>query len=89
MKRTPPVLDQDRPWEWTHQSGVPYSEETLQAVADTYTKRETPLMDIEPHDVVVTVEDVRDLISHIQKIERLPCVLDHWLWRHMIWCDDL
>lgn len=89
LKRTKPVLDPNRPWEWTYQSGAPYTRETLEAVANAYTKRETPLADIEPHDVIVTVEDVEDLIEHIRAVDRLPCVVDHWLWRHMVWCDDL
>ncbi len=89
MKRTPVRLDQNKPWEWTFNSGVKYDERTLEYVARTYSVRETPHKEIEPHDVHVTAEDVKDLIHHIERIERLPCVLDHWLWKHMIWVDDL
>lgn len=89
MKRTPVRRDPNREWEWPYQSNAKYSAETLQAVADMYSKRAVPGIDMEPHDVVVTVSDVQELIDTIRGIRRLPCVVDHWLWRHMVWCDDL
>lgn len=91
MKRTPSdkLMDENKPWEWTLKGQLPYDDLTLQAVADTYTVKSTPgnpqLMD----GVIVTIADVRSLIREIQAIKRLPCVLDHWLWQHMILVDDL
>lgn len=79
MKRTPVKLDPDRPWEWTFQGGVPYDHLTIHAVALMYTK----------HNMTVTESDVWGLIGEIQRVKRLPCVVDHWLWRHMVYCDDL
>lgn len=73
-KRTPVKLDPDRPWEWPFKSGVPYDDSTLAAVAQVYD---------------CTVADIRSLIALIQQIDRLPCVVDHWLWRKMILIDDL
>ncbi len=78
-KRTPVRKDPNKPWEWTLQGSLPYDESTLKAVAATYTVG----------GVYVSPGDVLSLIAAIQSVERLPCVLDHWLWRHMIHVDDL
>jgi hypothetical protein len=78
-KRTPITIDPDRPWEWTLKGEVEYDYSTLEHVATTYTRK----------GVTVRVDDVLDLIKKIRAIERLPQVLDHWLWRHMIHADDL
>lgn len=88
-KRTPVRLNPDKPWEWTMKSGVKYDEITLQAVADTYTTHTKEENKLKLTDVKVTKEDVKDLIAEIEGVTRLPCVLDHWLWKHMIWVDDL
>lgn len=88
-KRTPKVLDPNRPWEWTYASGVPYDDLTLQAVADTYTQHDSPGNPTLGPGTTVTVADVKSLISAIESVQRLPCVVDHWLWRHMIKVDDL
>lgn len=88
-KRTPVVLNENKPWEWTYKSGVSYDSVTLTAVADMYTARTTPTNPMKLHDVGVQVKDVLGLLAAIEKVERLPCVLDHWLWKHMIWVDDL
>lgn len=87
-KRTPVRLDPEKPWEWTQKSGVPYDEITLEAVAEMYTQRTTAGLKID-REVIVSVDDVRDLINKINSVERLPCVLDHWLWKHMIYADEL
>lgn len=87
-KRTPVVRDPNREWEWPFQSNVHYSRSTLQAVAEMYTTRSTPGNPLSA-ETVVTVEDVVGLIRAIEGIEALPCVLDHWLWKHMILVDDL
>jgi len=88
-KRTPVQLDENRPWEWTQKSGVQYDALTLQAVAETYTMNSTAGNPTQMQESHVTVNDVLDLIGAIRRIERLPCVLDHWLWKHMVVCDDL
>lgn len=87
-KRTPVQMDANRPWEWAFQSGVKYDELTLASVARAYSTRDTPG---NPRDWErdVSVQDVKDLIGEIKKIERLPAVIDHWLWKHMVYADDL
>jgi hypothetical protein len=91
MKRTPQerLQDPNKPWEWTLRGQQPYDDLTIQAVADTYTVVSTPGNPQQANGVIVTPHDVRSLIQEIQKIQRIPCVVDHWLWRHMIWVDDL
>lgn len=88
QKRTPVMLDENKPWEWTFKSGVPYDHLTLAAVADTYSVFPTVGSSVEV-DQCVTVEDVLDLVNAIRRVETIPCVLDHWLWRRMILVDDL
>lgn len=92
-KRTPPILDPNKPWEWTYKSGVQYDDATVRHVAEVYSVAEDPVHPErcprnEPHSIV-TSQDVYELIAQIQAIEQLPCVLDHWLWRHMVNVDDL
>lgn len=87
-RRTPVALDGNKPWEWTYQAGVDYDEITLASVARQYSRRST---EGNPCDFEreVTVQDLKDLIATINAVERLPCVLDHWVWKHMIYADDL
>ncbi len=87
-RRTPVVLDENKPWEWTFQGGVPYDDLTLKAVADAYTVKPTAIGQHEV-DQEVTVADVKDLINTIEGIKQLPAVVDHWLWRRMVLSDDL
>ncbi len=87
-KRTPVSMDPNRPWEWTQKSGVEYDDTTLEAVAAAYTIRPRPGMEVET-EMVVTAEDIRVLIGEIRAIERIPCVLDNWVWRHMVFADEL
>lgn len=87
-KRTPVPLDPNKPWEWTLKSGVKYNRQTLAAVAEAYSRRDTPGNE-KAWEREVLVEDVEDLIREIRSIERLPAVIDHWLWKHMIFADDL
>jgi hypothetical protein len=79
-KRTPVKLDPNRPWEWTLRAGVPYDDLTIAATAEMYSLRSNR---------VIKPADVQDLIGEIWKVESLPCVVDHWLWKLMIWSDDL
>lgn len=87
-RRTPQLLDPEKPWEWTYQAGVAYDEVTLAAVARVYSRRDTAGNPCD-YEREVTVRDVQDLIGEIEKVERLPCVIDHWLWKHMVFSDDL
>lgn len=92
-KRTPQQLDPNKPWEWTYKSGVKYDETTIRYVAEIYSVHADPQYPKrcprnQPH-ALVTPQDVHDLIAAIRSIEQLPCVLDHWLWRHMVNVDDL
>jgi hypothetical protein len=87
-KRTPVKLDPSKPWEWTFKSGVLYDDLTLQEVAKTYSAPTTRGNPVEVQRDV-SVDDVRDLIKTIHSVQKLPCVIDHWLWKHMIACDDL
>jgi hypothetical protein len=87
-RRTPQVMDPEKPWEWTYKAGVAYDDLTLEAVARVYGRRGTAGFPCD-YEREVTVHDVQDLISEIQKVERLPCVVDHWLWKHMVFADDL
>jgi len=89
-KRTPAKLDQNRPWEWTLKSGVPYDELTIQAVADIYTTYRTKMTtECNVVDIHACVDQIHDLIRQIQNIEVLPATIDSPFWREMIWCDDL
>lgn len=87
-RRTPVHLDPNKPWEWTFKSGVQYDDVTLASVARAYSTQSTP-GNPKSYTRDVTVQDVRGLITEIRAIKRLPCVLDHWLWKHMIYADDL
>lgn len=87
-RRTPQLMDPEKPWEWTYKAGVAYDDLTLEAVARVYSRRDTEGNPCE-FEREVTVHDVRDLIKEIGKVERLPCVIDHWLWKHMVFSDDL
>lgn len=79
-KRTPVVLDPNKPWEWTQQGVLPYDAQTLDVCAEVYTKLSgTP----------VARSDFEDLITEIDMITALPCVLDHPLWRLIIASDEL
>ncbi len=73
-KRTPVVLDENRPWEWTLAGSLPYAEDTLTYTAGAYG---------------LTVADLRQSIARIQAITRLPCILDCPVIRAMIHSDDL
>lgn len=79
-KRTPVVPNPHKPWEWVNQGLVPYDDLTIAAVAETYTALSGS---------VVTSDDVLDLIRCIASVTRLPCVVDHWLWKLIICSDDL
>lgn len=79
-KRTPVLVDENKPWEWVNQGAVPYDSITIASVAEAYTALS---------GAQIQSEDVLDLIRCIASVNRLPCVLDHWLWKLIIACDDL
>lgn len=68
-----------------------YAEDTLQALARAYTvDRRLCRRDLSPVDVSLSVESIRNLLSHvISTVSSRPCVLDHWVLRHMVWVDEL
>lgn len=86
-KRTPAVFDPDTPWRYTLSGGT-YAQDTIEYVARVYSTRQNPGS---PPDVqcVVTSQDVCDLIQAIEGVQRLPCMLDHWLLRRMVHVDEL
>lgn len=73
-KKTLPVCDPNRPWEWPFRSGVLYDNITLSAVADVY---ET------------TVQNLKASIKAVQSIPCLPFVVDDWQIRDIVRRDDL
>lgn len=91
-KVNPYTPDENKPWEFMGH-GAPgwYDTATLDSVARAYTVDRRPCReDLSPRDVLVTRADVVDLISYIKSaVDGTPCVLDHWLLRHMVWVDDL
>jgi hypothetical protein len=88
QKRTPVRLDPEKPWEWTYQSGVPYDDLTLQAVAEVYCSSSNPARPIEPNDVEACLVEIQELIKKIRAIEFLPVVLDDHFWRRLILVDE-
>lgn len=82
-KVTPVVRDPNKPWEWTYQGSVEYDELTLEGVARTYTRR------FDDIDQGVTVKDIKELIEQIRGVQTIPCIVDHWLWKRMVFSDDL
>jgi hypothetical protein len=59
--------------------GVAYDIQTLWSLSRAYSK----------NGVVVTPRDFIGLISDVASIEALPCVIDHWLLRHMVNVDEV
>lgn len=86
------VPDQNKPWETMGVFGPDhYSQDTIDALARAYTVSRGPLRgDLEQlRDVTVTAADIRACIDHCVKgIHGGPCVLDHWVLRHMVWIDE-
>ncbi len=78
-KRSPVVLDDNKPWEWTFKSGVEYDDLTLESLSRVYTKGTT----------VIRVEDLKNLIAEIAAVTTLPAVLDSHVWQTIVASDDL
>jgi len=79
-KRTPVLLDPDKPWQWTQKSGVSYDEVTLAYLSDGYTGCGAG---------EVTVQGLEILIKKISEIPAIPYVLDDPTWRAMVWADEI
>lgn len=86
-----PKLEEECPWQMAGLFGpAHYDDSTLEAVARAYTVNRRPCRtDLSPQDVMVTASDVSDCIQYVKDtIQGVPCVLDHWLLRHMVWVDE-
>jgi len=83
----------DKPWEMMGMFGPKYyDDDAIFSIASAYSVTRRPCRkDLSAEDVVVTASDVRDLISYVRRTitQPGPCVLDHWLLRHMVWVDEL
>lgn len=79
-KRTPVVLDPNKPWEWTLNAGVVYDQTTVECLAGRYSRKA---------GVAVNASDIWRLIEKIRGVQQLPCVLDDPTWRLIIATDDL
>lgn len=86
--------DPNKPWE---EMGRPapdhYSDDTLRCLARAYTVDRRPCRtDLSVQDVLVTEADVRNCIQYVvtsvTEARGAPCVLDHWLLRHMVCVDE-
>jgi hypothetical protein len=91
-KVTEAKLDNDRPWEWMGMSNPGhYADDTIAELAAVYSsERSQTRGDLEPHSVVVTSSDIRHCIEYVKaNTLAVPCVLDHWVLKHMVWVDDL
>lgn len=86
--------DVNKPWEEMGKFGPStYDRSTVEALARAYTfTTNINRGDIGQRDVYVTARDVDDCLQHV--VERVrasgggPCVVDHWLLRHMVWMDE-
>lgn len=84
-------FDPNRPWEAMGScSPGYYDESTLESLARAYTVDSRPCRaDLSMNSVFVTARDFHDLIDYVRNaIDGRPCVLDHWLLRHMVWVDE-
>lgn len=91
MKLTMITEDVHKPWEWMGRFGPSnYDDSTIQALARVYTVSRTRCRtDLSPTDTYVSEQDVRDLCRYVDEtVTSQPCVLDHWLLKHMVWVDE-
>lgn len=86
--------DPNRPWqEWGRIAPPYYDRTTIQAVARAYTVDKRQCRgDLGLQNVVVTEADIDSAIDHVRSQASLaggrPCVLDHWVLRHMVLVDE-
>jgi hypothetical protein len=88
-----PEPDPNKPWETMGTFGPGhYSTDTLECLARAYTVApEDGREDIEHlgGPCLVTAEHFRQLISWLETVDfTVPCVMDHWLLRRMVWVDE-
>jgi hypothetical protein len=93
-KRTPIVIDPYRPWEWpNHGLEVPnYDDLTIDCICKAYSvHKDICTGNLEPTDVTIVPDDIKSCIAYVNDMlgRAAPCVLDHWVLRHMIWVDEL
>jgi hypothetical protein len=95
-KVNPWTPDPNKPWETMGEVAPDhYADDTIQAFASAYSVEQNAFRgDLEQvrGAVTVTSSDVRDCIAHcvavITEAKGRPCVLDHWLLRHMTLVDE-
>lgn len=90
-KVNPWIENPSKPWQQMGKFGPEgYDESTLVELAHAYTvDRRSCRSDLSAQDVVVFPQDFISLIDYCNAtISGVPCVLDHWLLRHMVWVDD-
>lgn len=89
--------DPNKPWEEMGRVAPScYADDTIAALARAYTvtadRGRGDLRDGGVHDVLVTPEDVRGCVKYVTEVLHFaggrPCVLDHWLLRHMVVVDE-
>lgn len=91
-KVNPYVTDPNRPWEEMGKFGPGYYDyTTVCSVARAYTTGKQPGREaVDPNDVLITPQDIYELRDYVREhVRGSPCVLDHWLLRHMVWVDEL
>lgn len=86
--------DPNKPWERMGLFGPEnYADDTIEALARAYTVEKTALRgDLDLAGTIVTAASVRECINYVCEVVReaagRPCVLDHWLLRHMVVVDE-
>jgi hypothetical protein len=86
--------DDNKPWQQMGKLAPPaYDDSTIAAFASAYTVAKSDLRgDLDLQDVCVTPAAVRECIAYVvaevEKCRGRPCVLDHWLLRHMVLVDE-
>lgn len=94
-KTTKFVFDENKPWQRMGEVNPGrYFPDTLDACARAYTVRKYKggYFENESHVTArqLTADAIRDCISYIRaQINGEPCVLDHWVLRHMVLVDEL
>jgi hypothetical protein len=92
-KRTPVLIDDNRPWEWMT-AGLDlshYDDDTVFDVCAAYSVAKNPALGcLSPTDTKLLPSDLLDCVSYVRKMcsKGVPCVLDHWVLRHMVWVDE-
>lgn len=88
-----PSPDPNKPWEQMGTFGPGrYADDTLECLARAYSvapEDGRDDLDFLGGPTMVTADDFRQLISWLETVDfSVPCVLDHWLLRRMVWVDE-